>query len=231
MARITVLGQSGTGKSWYSGWLIENVLPEFEHAIHLDYEDEEKGMSLSEDPLYVTLFVDVDLLDSLDFESVVGRNKRVRAVPDGLTKDEIGDLAEGLAEAALELGDCYFSLDEAHNICESHSIDPRMERLITGGRKYGVEWQAVTQRPQKLHEDVLSQSNISVYFSVSKDRDLKKIGNSSDVDADRISGLDKRQAIIENHDTGEVKAIDTNNLSRKYPHVAGDDGKADELLF
>jgi len=231
MARITLLGQSGTGKSWYSGWLLENVVPEFEHAIHLDYEDEEQGMSLSEDPLYVTLFVDEELLDSLDFESVVERNKKLRVVPDGLTKDEIGDLAEELAAAALELGDCYFSIDEAHNVCESQSIGPKMERLVTGGRKRGVEWQAVTQRPQKLHEDVLSQSNISVYFAVSKDRDLKKIGDSSDVDAERISNLEKRQAIIENHDSGETKTIDTNNLSRKYPHVAGDDGKADDVLF
>jgi hypothetical protein len=89
----------------------------------------------------------------------------------------------------------------------------------------------VTQRPQKLHEDILSQSNVSVYFAVDSDRDLKKVDESSSVDIDRIRELDERQAIIENHGTGDVKAIDTNNLDRKYPHVAGDDGKAEDVLF
>ena len=231
MARITILGASGTGKSWYAGWMIENTVPEFDRAVHLDYEDEEQGMSLSEDPLLRTLFVDEELLGGLDFEQVLEKNRRIRVVPDGLTKNEIQALAEKLAAASLELGDCFFSWDEAHNVTPNRDIGDRMERLATGGRKYGVEWLAITQRPQKLHEDVLSQSNVSIYFGLSKDRDLKKIDGSSSVDIDRIQNLEKRQAIIERHDNGEIREIDTNDVDRKYPHVAGDDGKAEDVLF
>lgn len=230
MARMTILGSSGTGKSWYAGWMIENIAPELEYGIHLDYEDEERGLSRAENPLYETAAIDEDLL-STDFESVLRRDKRLRVVPDGLKKSEIQDLAESLADAALEVGDCFFSWDEAHNVAGKHEIGDRLERLVTGGRKFGVEWLAVTQRPQKLHEDILSQSNVSVYFAVDSDRDLKKVDESSSVDIDRIRELDERQAIIENHGTGDVKAIDTNNLDRKYPHVAGDDGKAEDVLF
>jgi DNA helicase HerA-like ATPase len=230
VARMTILGSSGTGKSWYAGWMIENIAPELEYGIHLDYEDEERGLSLAENPLYETAAIDEDLL-STDFESVLRRDKRLRVVPDGLKKSEIQDLAESLADAALEVGDCFFSWDEAHNVAGKHEIGDRLERLVTGGRKFGVEWLAVTQRPQKLHEDILSQSNVSVYFAVDSDRDLKKVDESSSVDIDRIRELDERQAIIENHGTGDVKAIDTNNLDRKYPHVAGDDGKAEDVLF
>jgi hypothetical protein len=231
---VTVLGSSGTGKSWYAGWMIEQTAPEFEYGIHLDYEDEERGLSLAEDPLYETAAIDEDLLHGaleVDLESVLRRDKRLRVVPDGLKKSEIQDLAEKLADAALEVGDCFFSWDEAHNVAGKHEIGDRMERLVTGGRKFGVEWLAVTQRPQKLHEDILSQSNVSVYFAVDSDRDLKKVDESSSVDIDRIRELDERQAIIENHDNGEIKTIDTNNLDRKYPHVAGDDGKAEDVLF
>ena len=230
MARMTILGSSGTGKSWYAGWMIENIAPELEYGIHLDYEDEERGLSLAENPLYETAAIDEDLL-STDFESVLRRDKRLRVVPDGLKKSEIQDLAESLADAALEVGDCFFSWDEAHNVAGKHEIGDRLERLVTGGRKFGVEWLAVTQRPQKLHEDILSQSNVSVYFAVDSDRDLKKIDESSSIDIDRIRDLDERQAIMENHDTGEMKTIDTNNLDRTYPHVAGDDGIAEGMLF
>lgn len=231
MARITVLGSSGTGKSWYAGWLMENTAPEFEYGIHLDYEDEEKGMSLADEPLYKSLFVDEELLDALNFEDVLRRNNRLRVVPDGLTKDEIKELAERFAASALEVGDCFFSWDEAHNVTEKHEIGDRMERLATGGRKYGVEWLAVTQRPQNLHEDVLSQANVTVCFSVDSDRDLKKVVESTSMDRSEISELNERQAIIENHDSGDKRKIDTNNLDRKYPHVAGDDGKAEDVLF
>jgi DNA helicase HerA-like ATPase len=210
--------------------MIENIAPELEYGIHLDYEDEERGLSLAENPLYETAAIDEDLL-STDFESVLRRDKRLRVVPDGLKKSEIQDLAESLADAALEVGDCFFSWDEAHNVAGKHEIGDRLERLVTGGRKFGVEWLAVTQRPQKLHEDILSQSNVSVYFAVDSDRDLKKIDESSSIDIDRIRDLDERQAIMENHDTGEMKTIDTNNLDRTYPHVAGDDGIAEGMLF
>jgi len=231
VARITVLGSSGTGKSWYAGWVLENTALEFEHAVHLDYEDEEKGMSLADNPMYLSAYIDEELLGKVDFENLLRKDKRLRVVPDGLTKSEIRELAEKLADAALEVGGCFFSWDEAHNVTEKHDIGDRMERLATGGRKYGVEWLAVTQRPQNLHEDVLSQANVTVCFSVDSDRDLKKVVESTSMDRSEIKTLDERQAIIENHDSGEMKKIDTNNLDRKYPHVAGDDGKAEDVLF
>lgn len=43
MARVVVLGQSGTGKSYYTGYLLEQTVPEFGLAIHYDIEDEEIG--------------------------------------------------------------------------------------------------------------------------------------------------------------------------------------------
>jgi len=210
---------------------MENTAPEFEHSVHLDYEDEEKGMSLADDPLYLSAYIDEEMLGAVDFEKLLRKDRRLRVVPDGLTKDEIKKLAEMLADAALEVGDCFFSWDEAHNVTEKHDIGDRMERLATGGRKYGVEWLAVTQRPQNLHEDVLSQSNVTVCFSVDSDRDLKKVVESTSMDRREVKSLDARQAIQENHDTGETTKIDTNNLDRKYPHVAGDDGKAEDVLF
>lgn len=223
---------------------------EFEYAIHYDVEDEEKGFSDPEDPVLLTFEVDEEALrqavqvredsdvvpDDVDTSEpmplvqwVFYFNKYVRFVPDGLTDAEKKILAEMLADAAMKSGDCHFSVDEAHLIAEKHAIGDRLNRLITGGRKKGVEWLFITQRPQNLHEDILSQSDYTTYFRLT-DRDRDKAAEKSEAienAEDKIANLGPRQAIIEDFENNQWHQFDTNNFDRTIPHYAGDDGKAD----
>jgi hypothetical protein len=224
---------------------------DFEYAIHYDVEDEETGFSNPEDPVLLTYEVDADALrravkvaddspyipDDVDtaepmplVQWVFYYNKYVRFVPDGLTDKEKKILAEMLADAAMEAGDCHFSVDEAHLIAEKHAIGDKLNRLITGGRKKGVEWLFITQRPQNLHEDILSQSDYTVYFRLT-DRDRDKAASKSEAIEDaegKIASLDAREAIIEDFEQHEWHQFNTNNFNRTIPHHAGDDGKADD---
>jgi hypothetical protein len=260
MARVAILGQSGSGKSWFTGQKIGEILDpddddadQFEYAVHCDLEDEEQGLSLAEDPLLKTFECDKHLLRQLvvvnpenppsyipDEELADGpamalpkwvlyRNKYVRVVPDGLDDAEQVILVEMMADAALKTGDCHFSLDEAHLVASTHKIGDKLSRLVTGGRKRGVEWVFISQRPAKLHEDILAQTNITVYFQLTSDRDLKKANDSAETfDAEAVlPNLGPRKAIVENHSAGQHVEIDTNDLERRYPHIAGDDGKSD----
>lgn len=260
MARTVIFGKSGSGKSWYTGQRLAEILEpddpdlEFERAVHLDLEDEEKGLSLEGDALLLTFEVDkealrgqvlVDESDPPDFipekelrdgpiialpKYVFYQNKYVRVVPDGLSDSEVVALAELMADAAMLAGDTHFSMDEAHRVAQQGKMKQRMEDLITGGRKREVEWAFISQRPQLLDKTIIAQADIGCFFQLTSERDVMKadsLAESFDAE-DVLPGLPDRTVIIEDYSSGEVRKVDTNDLERAYPHVASDDGKANE---
>lgn len=236
MARVVVLGRSGTGKSYYTGYLLEKVVPEFTLAIHYDIEDEEQGLSdRNYDPLYRTLRIDQDLSRRLNWRSVVGRYRKLRVVPIGLTEAEMRALYAGLCGIVMKLckgrkATGFVSCDEAHNILKQSKFPVPCERLITGGRKHGVECLHISQRPQLLHTTVISQADKRICFGISDDNDLRKIDKQSSFPAHLLKNLQSRTCIIENKDTGNWEELDTNEISRRRPHFSGDDGIVDRHL-
>jgi hypothetical protein len=70
-------------------------------------------------------------------------------------------------------------MDEAHNICPPHPESP-LQRLTTElsvtiageGRKYGIYLLVATQRPQKVHDNVLSQCDNLVLMRMASEGDL-----------------------------------------------------------
>lgn len=236
MARVVVLGRSGTGKSYYTGYLLEQMVPEFTLAVHYDIEDEEKGLSdRNHDPLYRTLRVDENEARKLDWRRVLAQQKKLRIVPIGLTEEELRTLYAGICRFVMGLcrgreATAFVSCDEAHNILKQSAFPTACERLVTGGRKHGVECLHISQRPQLLHTTVISQADKRVFFGISDDNDLRKIDKQSGFSAQRLNGLSSRKCIIENKDSGEWIKVDTNGIDRQYPHYSDDDGIVDRHL-
>jgi DNA helicase HerA-like ATPase len=53
----------------------------------------------------------------------------------------------------------FVSCNEAHTILKQSNFPTACERMITGGRKRGVECLNISQRPQLLHTTVTSQAD------------------------------------------------------------------------
>ena len=75
-------------------------------------------------------------------------------------------------------------IDEAHNICPAAPADPLTAittelavRIAAEGRKFGLHLLASTQRPQKLHEDVLSQCDNLLLMRMNSLADLDFVGD------------------------------------------------------
>ena len=74
-------------------------------------------------------------------------------------------------------------IDEAHNICPQTPDDP-VTSLVTGhavriaaeGRKFGLYLLVSTQRPQKVHENVLSQCDNLMVMRMNSLADLGFVG-------------------------------------------------------
>ena len=258
MARINVIGASGTGKSFYAGKILEQVVPKFTLACHFDIEDEEKGLSDADhDPIYQTLEVSPELAERLDWVKVFANHRKLRVIPEGMTVDEMRELYAVICDVVMKICEnakpewtAFISCDEAHNIVNQSAFDQRVERMVTGGRKHGVECLHITQRPQLLHTTVISQADRRIYFSVSDDNDIKKIDKQSVFPADILDDVPARCCVVENKSTGDCKVLVTDPDYREYvpdhlerrmdveiddeprqhPHYSGDDGIADEAL-
>jgi len=150
MARTAVIGNSGTGKSWAAGAIIERVLdldhPEnpgetFDLAVHFDYEDEEMGLSdANHDPIFQRFDVDADLAATLDWVSLLANHQRLRVVPD-MTPEQARKLLGVICEALMTLckervpeATAFLSIDEAHNFIPQSNEDERIHYLMSNGR-------------------------------------------------------------------------------------------------
>ncbi|MDR2321578.1 ATP-binding protein [Microbacterium sp. NPDC089698] len=74
-------------------------------------------------------------------------------------------------------------IDEAHNLCGPEAATP-LQRLLTDrivqiaaeGRKYGLWLLLSTQRPSKVHPNVISQCDNLALMKMSSERDLAELG-------------------------------------------------------
>lgn len=237
MARVVVLGRSGTGKSYYTGHLLEQVVPEFTYAVHYDIENEETGLSEEGNELYGTVPIDKERAGTVSWKHAIHNHRKLRVVPGDLTTEELREIYAQICNAAMKLcnvlnpnATAFISCDEAHNIVPQEAFPQRVERMITGGRKHGVECLHISQRPQLLHTTVISQADKRVYFAVSDDNDLKKIDKQAGFSASRLNDLSARTCIEENKNTGQHTERDTDELVREHPHYSGDDGIVDDFF-
>ena len=75
-------------------------------------------------------------------------------------------------------------IDEAHNVCPARPGDPldalatdTVVRIAGEGRKFGLYLILVTQRPQKVHENVLSQCENLVLMRMNSAADLAHLAD------------------------------------------------------
>ena len=75
-------------------------------------------------------------------------------------------------------------IDEAHNVCPADPEDPltalateHAVRIAGEGRKFGLYLLVSTQRPQKVHENVLSQCDNLLLMRMNSTADLGFVGD------------------------------------------------------
>lgn len=260
MARLLVLGQSGTGKSWALGALIERVLDEqhpahpggetFDFAVHFDPENEERGLcEKGNRPLYQTLEVDTGTAQRIDWPRLVAKRKRIRLVPD-MDEEKQRRLFGAICEAVFRLckdrlpdSTCLLSCDESGQIVTQTGAPDAARKVQTRGRKHGIETIHSAQRPQQLHTTLISQTDRRLFFRINDDNALTKLNKQAGFNVNRIpaesphlgpgdglSDLSDRALVAENVGSGDLLVQSTEDWTRLRRHVADDDGILDESL-
>jgi hypothetical protein len=89
-----------------------------------------------------------------------------------------------LWEERLSRDPCLLVMDEAHNICPAEPADPMTElatrlavQIAGEGRKFGLFTLVSTQRPHKVHTDVVSQCDNLLLMRMNSQGDLEDISH------------------------------------------------------
>ena len=98
---------------------------------------------------------------------------------------------------------CFLVYEEAHNFAPAGepAVSHRIIKKIAGeGRKFGVGFAVVSQRPSKLDPDVTSQCNTLIAMRLKNPDDQRFIAKTSDMvsaaDLDQLPGLSTGEALV-----------------------------------
>lgn len=184
-----LLAQSGAGKSYALGVLIEELLQKTSARLVIIDPNGDFGL-LTELPEASDLVI-ADGRDPKRYRIAVKTltQRRSRGVVLNLNPLE-PVLWEGIVSEALSLlwerrdeqRATIIIIDEAHNFApadESNATVARtLQRIAAEGRKYGLWLMLASQRPQRLHSHVISQCDNLVLMRITSQLDLDHIAGS-----------------------------------------------------
>jgi len=97
-----------------------------------------------------------------------------------------------LMERALQRGNITIFIDEVAIVCSSNKIAPAHYKAMISGLSRGVNVVNITQRPNVVHNTILSESGYKILFMQQLEADRDKIkGVTGEEIADRLQHLEK----------------------------------------
>ena len=136
-----------------------------------------------------------------------------RRVSEYIVTKTLSDVWSRAVTGSLELP-VFVVLEEAHNLAPGRDFGTAMsssiiDRIAAEGRKFGIFLLVVTQRPNKISQNVLSQCNSQIIMRLTNPEDMSAVrrsseGLSEDLFRD-LPGLNRGEAIV----VGELTKVPT----------------------
>lgn len=240
MARTMTIGASGKGKSYYLQSVITQSVQNFDSVVIFDYEGEYKGLCKGDAP-FKSLYLNNKIISGMDKKNlgkIIAKNPYIRLETEKASAEEIRELFDMVCDVVMDEDNQYYigadtsvflAVDEAQYVSRQGELSENVSRLSTGARKYGVEWCFSSQRPTLIDQDILTMADYIVCFGV-RENDANRMSRLLDIEAEKLKTLPDREALVKNLNNGELGEIHTDDIPQPYEHVAGDDGRADEIF-
>lgn len=172
---VLVSGKSGSGKSYFAGWLASKFKERGKALVIWDKKNEYRGLASSLLVLNQAAFAKVRQAKHEFFLRLLAAHPSVLIVPQGLTLDEMLEAFDDLAHAVFERGQTVLLVEEAHVVAPQGQTPRYAQILVTDARTNVNDLIMVTQRVQNLDTTMASQANIRVAFKMTDPNDLKRI--------------------------------------------------------
>lgn len=171
--RYFVTGKTQSGKTY----LAKKILMQCKNRLMYDVKRE-----------YGDLGVVVHTLQQLAY---VIKEGAVRIVyqPEDLSPEHFNEVCRFVY---LHLKNIMFAVDEVQSVCTKSYIPKYFKLIITVRQADGVGVMAITQRPQNVHNDVLSQSSVWFVFKITQKHDADAVERNTGIPADALQALPYR---------------------------------------
>lgn len=163
---LAIVGRSGTGKTTLG---ITQILGQpHERVIIADHEGE------FSERLKVPLCTDwKEFYDQLETQRIICLD--ITEVNPGETLETFDELAQSTLDLAKGVFDpkgmnCLFVIDEVQKYTSTASVPEGFKTLMETGRKWGIDTLSISQRPNKIHGDLLEQFTEIFFFQLKNPR-------------------------------------------------------------
>lgn len=218
---VEIYGKSGSGKSFFAGWLASKMRGGKKALVIWDKKNEYRGLSDSLLVLNTAAFAKVQQSKHEFFTRLIAAHPSVRIVPQGLTLDEMLEAYDELCHAVYDRGSTVLLTDEAHIVCPQDKTPRHPQMLVTDARSAANDLLFVTQRAQNLDTTIVSQGNVRVAFKMTDKNDLDRVaGFFQNPDPERfknvgafIKGLQPYMALFADEKNGLEGVIHTTKIT------------------
>lgn len=200
---LSIVAQSGWGKSHTAQEKAEMNLPRADFGVVLDRDDEYRGLVLGGFARWAVAGPDELSMTVEDWVRVIRRNKKIVLASYHLDGEQwrsvvakVGMATRRLYEQIQQKVKLFLLIDEAHEVApQDKGFPDPIAKIATMGRGEGVSTIWVTQRPAQVDKEVLGQCTAQYAGGFAEKNDLDAISISTypvevhDWRVERVPGL------------------------------------------
>lgn len=218
---LFVLGTSGSGKSYFVLYTLEQIHNSKQYVIIIDPKQEFSGLIKLN---FKQTLITTDLLKKLSVDNcvkIMQANPKLLVTGYLLSWEEEARMAENFAAASLALGNTLFVVDEASRILPNvlNLKDQRyLYGLSTMGRSQSVDSIFVIQKVALISKVTYSQANAFCVFKLHDILDIQRVSFLIGKSKEEIASLRPREYYYYDSKTDKSKLLTTNGLRTKTKH-------------
>lgn len=209
-----VMGKTGMGKSYFTCSLVD-FLAEGRKFVMVTDQDRDIEMidKMVGFPVLKHVEVTGENAGKIPYSKLIEENDAVAFEFMNILDEEQNDGINEICKTIYRIGDIVLYIDECHLFFPRFSYPVELERLIRGGRKFGIDTVLVTQQVVDLRKTALRQAYVLVLFRITEENELKKLKEMS-INTQVVSTLPPYKCLVVDTVTGEEAITDADSFSR-----------------
>lgn len=209
----TIMGKTGTGKSYFAAHLVD-MLAKNRRLVAIS--DQEEDLEVLDEICgfqnFYVFEIDSNNYKKINYAAEIQKYNNVGFVFTNLLEDEQNEIINEICSVIYRFGNTVFYIDEAHKFFPQNNYPIELERLIRGGRKRAIDVVLVTQQVIDLRKTALKQAHVGIFFRITEENELKKL-RAMGINAVKVASLPLYKCYVVDFITGKSGVTSANELA------------------
>jgi len=209
-----VMGKTGMGKSYFTCYLIDHLA---ENRSFVMITDQDRDIEMLDEIVDFPKLVHVEVtganVHKIPYGKLINEKDSLAFEFMNVLDDEQNDAINEICRNIYNKGNTVLYIDECHLFFPRFNYPVELERLIRGGRKFGIDTVMVTQQIIDLRKTALRQAYVIVLFRITEENELKKLKDMG-IDINIVKNLPPYKCLVVDTVTGEQCITDADTFSK-----------------